>query len=197
MKSDRHLDLACGKFPRNPYRRKQLFGVDIRAITPEDAPDGFEYKQANLLAQNIPFDDHYFLSVSAFDFLEHVPRICPYENGNVRYPFIDLMNEVHRILEPGGRFYALTPFFPRPEAFQDPTHVNFITKGTHSYFCGEKPLGRIYGFKGNFRCIRSHRVPSSIAKDGLNDSFSQKLVFLRKYLKGQLSHLIWEFEAIK
>ena len=29
--ASRHLDLGCGTKPRNPYRRTELHGVDIRA----------------------------------------------------------------------------------------------------------------------------------------------------------------------
>ena len=38
-------------------------------------------------------------------------------------------------------------------AFQDPTHVNFITEDTMNlYFC-EKAWARIYGFYGSFAMI--------------------------------------------
>ncbi|MFO1473860.1 MAG: glycosyltransferase family 2 protein [Lysobacterales bacterium] len=42
---DRHLDLGCGKFPRNPYARGALCGVDIRPLRADDA---FDYRIANL-----------------------------------------------------------------------------------------------------------------------------------------------------
>ena len=65
---DRHLDLGCGKFPRNPYRRSELHGIDIRALSPQD--EGFEYRRANLALEPIPYPDGHFMSVSAYDFIE-------------------------------------------------------------------------------------------------------------------------------
>ena len=68
----RHLDLGCGPVPRNPYRRDELFGVDLSGST-----DSGPIRRANLVMQAIPFGDDSFESVSAYDFLEHVPRVMP------------------------------------------------------------------------------------------------------------------------
>src|SRR5687767_9917547 len=63
---DRHLDLGCGRFPRNPYARGQLCGVDIRPLA---EAEGFDYRVANLILEPIPYPDDSFSSVSAFDFI--------------------------------------------------------------------------------------------------------------------------------
>jgi len=150
---DCHLDLGCGKFPRNPYGRGTLCGVDIR---PLQASDTFDYRIANLSLQAIPWPDDSFGSVSAFDFIEHVPRVLADGDAGTRFPFIDVMNEVWRVLAHGGLFYALTPAYPYAAAFADPTHVNIITTTTHEYFCGASPMGRMYGFRGRFEARRVH-----------------------------------------
>jgi SAM-dependent methyltransferase len=150
---DVHLDLGCGKFPRNPYNRSQLCGVDIRGLKPTE---GFDFRPANLAVEPIPYADNTFGSVSAFDFVEHVPRLLATADGRQTFfPFVRLMDEVWRVLAPGGCFYALTPTYPNPEVFVDPTHVNVITEHTHEYFCGDNPLGRMYGFKGRFKVRRA------------------------------------------
>ena len=115
--ADRHLDLGCGTLPRNPYGRKALFGVDIRRLE-STASAQFGFAAANLSFEPIPFGDSAFASVSAFDFLEHIPRVLngPAPNTTV-FPFVRLMNEVWRVLSPGGLFYALTPCYPGVEAF--------------------------------------------------------------------------------
>lgn len=192
-----HLDLGCGKFPRNPFNQKNLYGIDVRDINPDSFDEGFFYKKANLFLEPIPYPDNTFNSVSAFDFLEHIPRVHIDENGTVHFLFIKLMNEIYRVLKPDGLFFALTPCYPNKEAFQDPTHVNIITNNTHQYFCGENPEGRMYGFTGRFECIKSHAAYSSYANKELSYSLSEKFKWLRKFLKGQLSHVAWELIAKK
>ena len=192
----RHLDLGCGANPRNPYRRDELFGVDI-AVQRGDS--GAAIRRCNAALEPLPFADDDFDSLSAFDFIEHVPRLLP-TAGNLatRFPFVELMNECWRVLKPGGLFYAVTPCYPAPEAFQDPTHVNIITDKTHLYFCGAQPLGRMYGFRGGFDAVRIERV---VFRDaviaGARLSLHQRIRRLNYRLKGQLAHLCWELRAVK
>jgi SAM-dependent methyltransferase len=191
----RHLDLGCGDRPRNPYRCDEVHGVDIRA---ERALDGSEIRKANLAVEAIPYPDNYFDSVSAYDFLEHVPRILPC-SGGTRFPFIELMNEIWRVLVNSGRLYASTPAYPHPAAFQDPTHVNILTRGSHTYFTRPDLAGRMYGFVGDFAVIRVVR-----AVGGEFEYEPEKARnFVRRYQQrrrercGHTSHLIWEFRAHK
>ena len=194
MQRTRHLDLGCGPVPRNPYQQNELFGVDI---APTENSSQITIRQANLTLQPIPFPDHYFDSLSAFDFLEHVPRVLPTPDGlSTRFPFIELMNEIHRVLRPGGILYALTPCYPAYEAFQDPTHVNIMTEKTHLYFTGANPLGRMYGFSGQFE---ARKVEWMVHKDALTPlvplNLSQKFRRMNYKLKGKFTHIAWEFIA--
>ena len=103
----RHLDLGCGAEPRNPYGRSELYGVDI--AKPATALP-FELRLCNLSLKPIPYPDSHFDSVSAFDFLEHVPRVLPTADGNAtRFPFVELMDEIWRVLAPGGRVLLVVP----------------------------------------------------------------------------------------
>ena len=191
----RHLDLGCGTVPRNPYGKAELFGVDIR---PLPTLNGVAFKCANLCLEPIPFPDSYFGSLSAFDYLEHVPRLLTSADGrSTFFPFVRLMSEVWRVLAPGGRFYALTPAYPSPAAFQDPTHVNIITKQTHEYFCGDEPMGTMYGFSGRFRALRAEFVVHKDARIAHALTLRQKLRRAKYHYQGRLSHFLWELEAIK
>lgn len=208
---DVHLDLGCGKFPRNPYRRASLCGTDIRAIP---GSSGFEFRAANLTLEPIPWADNSFASVSGFDFIEHVPRLLATADGrHTRFPFIELMDEIWRVLAHGGRLYTVTPAYPHAEAFQDPTHVNIITERTHEYFCGENPLGRMYGFKGQFVVRRAQWVRLHESFDALatpvrparpwHKRLADALRNAGRRLRGQpvrpeqLPYFLWEFEAVK
>ncbi len=209
---DHHLDLGCGKFPRNPYARGSLSGIDIRPLA---ATETFDYRVANLALQPIPHEDDRFGSVSAFDFIEHVPRLRVAADGaSTVFPFIELMDEVWRVLAPGGRFYALTPAFPHPEAFADPTHVNLITEKTHEYFCGDRPMARMYGFGGRFEALQvrwvqpeyhysplkgspDNRKPPSPGKQASHALRSLSRWLRGKPAAGRRAYLLWELEAVK
>ncbi len=192
----RHLDLGCGPAVRDPYGQDEVHAVDLFApatLSPQ------RFRQANLSLEPIPHSDSSFDSVSAFDFLEHIPRILGTPVGHgTRFPFIELMNEIHRILKPGGRFYALTPAYPSEAAFRDPTHVNIVTHGTCEYFCGDNPLARMYGYRGTFELLRNEwgMVPEAF-------SAAREMVWQRRLRRwrlaklGKLSHLIWEFACVK
>ena len=129
------LDLGCGETLRNPYQANKCVGLDI--------------EDADLAIQPIPYPDDHFDFVTAYDFLEHIPRLLYVPHR--RYPFVELMSEVWRVLKVGGKFLSSTPAFPHAPAFQDPTHVNIITPLTFAeYFDDEKTWAKMYGFKGKF-----------------------------------------------
>lgn len=195
--ADRHLDLGCGTLPRNPYARKALFGVDIRQLESTSTP-GFEFASANLSFEPIPFGDDAFASVSAFDFIEHIPRVLngPLPHSTI-FPFVRLMNEVWRVLAPGGLFYALTPCYPGLEAFTDPTHVNVITEHTHRYFCGAAPAGRMYGFDGQFTVRRAQWVIPEHSRSAVPLTRKQAWDRWRRERQGKLVYFLWELEAVK
>jgi SAM-dependent methyltransferase len=192
----KHLDLGCGPVPRNPYRRAQLFGVDIAAGATSSS---VEVRRANLAVEPIPYADNSFDSVSAFDFLEHVPRILPLASGaGTRFPFVELMNEISRVLRPSGLFYALTPCYPAAAAFSDPTHVNIMTIDSHRYFTGDAPLARMYGFNGHFAL---RRAEWGVYKDSLDPlstlDLAQRFRRLNYRVKRKFGHMVWEFASTK
>lgn len=150
------LDLGCGVNPRNLFNVNNMYGVDIRSNNIKIV------KEANLSLDQIPFQDNTFDFCTAFDFIEHIPRQI-YIKDKLKLPFVNLMNEIYRVLKPNGIFLHSTPAFPSKQAFQDPTHINFITEDTFPhYFCSNinnktsmegvknNAIASIYDFKGNF-----------------------------------------------
>jgi SAM-dependent methyltransferase len=194
--STRHLDVGCGLVPRNPFGQTELYAVDL--VVPAGV-DTDRFRRANLALEAIPFPDSSFDSVSAFDFLEHIPRVLGTRDGQAtRFPFVELMNEFHRVLRPGGRLYAVTPAFPRPEAFVDPTHVNTIAFGTARYFCEPDVAARVYGFRGAFTLVRNEWAlfPEAFSAAPIM-GWWRRFTRWRKLLQGHVSHLVWEFECLK
>jgi SAM-dependent methyltransferase len=191
----RHLDLGCGAAPRNPFSAKELHGIDIGHRLSDEAGKVF-FTKANLVLDPIPYPDGYFDSVSAYDFLEHIPRlIC--RDGNTEFPFVRLMNEIYRVLNHNGIFYAVTPLYPKESAFVDPTHVNYIARDTYKYFVQPHLWASMYGFTGAFHCERVAVVNFACETEkstGLR-WYRRKILFS---LFPKLSqHIVWRFAAIK
>lgn len=139
----RSLDLGCGSKPRNPFHAAQLFRVDIRPFP------NLGIQAADLANQPIPFESNSFDYLTAYDFIEHVRRVI--YNPECRFPFVSLMNEILRVLKPGGIFFSQTPLYPFCVSMSDPKHVNYITAETFpNYFCSDHCLGLMYGFQGLF-----------------------------------------------
>jgi ubiquinone/menaquinone biosynthesis C-methylase UbiE len=92
------LDLGCGE-----NKREGFLGVDLFAAA--------DY-QVDLMKFPWPFKDASTEEVFCSHFLEHVP-------GPLR---IKWMDELYRILIPGGKATIVTPYWSSPRAIQDPTH---------------------------------------------------------------------------
>lgn len=73
----------------------------------------------------LPFPDDSVGVVRAFDFFEHVPRDR----------FVGVMNDLYRVLAPGGWVLSGTPSSDGRGAFQDPTHVNYLNQNSFWYYC--------------------------------------------------------------
>lgn len=109
-----HVDLGCGTLCKAQIGidRFDAPGVDI--VMNLDDPN-----------VRLPFDDSSVSSVISHHFFEHVG------DG-----FIPLIDEVYRIIEPGGLFRAITPLFPSKAAVEDPDHRRYFMKDTWLSFCG-------------------------------------------------------------
>jgi SAM-dependent methyltransferase len=139
-----NVDLGCG------FRKNGNLGIDVTA-------DG---TNADLICrlgfEPIPLDDESADSVYCRDFLEHIPKAYYSESEKkLRYPIIELMNEVWRILKPGGTFTSFTPCYPAPEVHQDPTHLSVWTLQSMPYFCGRYPVAQVYGVRTNFDLLEN------------------------------------------
>jgi hypothetical protein len=78
------------------------------------------------------------------------------------------MNEIWRVLKPGGCFGHHTPAFPHSAAWRDPTHVNIITEETFPlYFDDKHRLAAMYGFIGAFLIEQQRWVPNGVHLQGI------------------------------
>ena len=132
--------------------------------------DRYPASAADLLAdlsRGLPFADGSVDEIVAEHVLEHVPDL------------VALMEEIHRVLAPGGVLRLEVPYFAHPDAFRDPTHVRFFTWESMNYFVdGMKPAA----YTGvNFK----YRHRELGFGDGLNAVFGRMLAGLsiRRYEK--------------
>lgn len=89
------------------------------------------------IQDGIPLPDSSATHVRASHVLEHIPA------GQER---IDLFNEVHRVLKPGGSFQVIVPMVTGTwHAFADPTHVSFWVPESFHYFDGRIVPNAEYG----------------------------------------------------
>jgi SAM-dependent methyltransferase len=82
---------------------------------------------ANLDA-GLPFRAGSFRQVGAYDVVEHVADL------------VRLVEEVHRVLRPGGHFSITTPHFSSANAYTDPTHRRALGLRSFDYFSDAHPL---------------------------------------------------------
>lgn len=91
-------------------------------------------------------------AIIAHDIIEHLPR------------HIHTMNELHRVLRPGGIVDILVPSTAGHGAFQDPTHVSYWNENSFAYYCDGFPehnrFARSYGITARFQAQTLRVVPA-------------------------------------
>jgi len=143
----RSLDLGCGQNPRNTFSAQEVYGVDIDSALNKNNK---RILTADLVIEAIPAADNSFDYITAFDFIGHVPHLV--QAPDRRYSFIELMNEIWRVLKPGGIFLSVTP------AFRDPAQINSITEETFlKDFDNRYRRASIHGFMGYFEVGQQER----------------------------------------
>ena len=91
------------------------------------------------LTLSLPFETGSVDEVRAVDILEHIPI------GKT----LPLIEEIWRVLKPGGYFYSMTPSTDGRGAFQDPTHVSFWNQNSWLYYMDDLHRN-LYGIEAKF-----------------------------------------------
>lgn len=118
------LDIGCGA-NKNPG----FIGLDVRDEVGVDIVH-------DVNVHPWPLPDQCVLIAVASHLIEHIP---PYNFG-----FINFMNEVWRIMKPGGEFAMVLPHGRSDGYLQDPTHCNPCNEATWAYFDPEHGGGVLY-----------------------------------------------------
>jgi SAM-dependent methyltransferase len=132
------LNLGCCDTPLNGF-----VNVDM---VPGPGIDGVD------LARTWPWANDSVEHVRAWDIIEHLPDK------------IFTMNELWRVLAPGGTAEIVVPTTDGPGAFQDPTHVSFWNRRSFLYYEAGNPyrerFATHYGISARFRTLRERTDPS-------------------------------------
>lgn len=196
--------MGCGTYARNPFDALHVYGADLLDHPALNVDPGNYFKVDSKLS--IPVADEFFDSISAYDFIEHLNRSDGYPNS-----FITFMNEASRVLKKSGVLLAVTPAYPSPVSFQDPTHVNIITEGTVNYFLNRHVVENHleYGFTCRFELVAQFWVGpfSALRKpEWVSSGLSASSIWnaikspsnLRRHIAGvrNPSHLVWVLRKV-
>ncbi len=105
------LNVGCGK-----TRLPHSIGLDFVQLT------GFTDVVHDLNRFPYPFKASSFDEVHAYHLLEHLDRP------------LAVIEELHRLVKPGGTLHIRTPHFSSKSAFTDPTHIRPFAIGSFDYF---------------------------------------------------------------
>jgi SAM-dependent methyltransferase len=140
-------------------RRNRLPMYDLGGAT--GCPEGFlsiDLRDADLICdvrRGLPLPDNSVGCVRAFDFLEHVPTCrdstCDHAAGRC---VVGMMNEIYRVLAPGGWLISRTPSTDGRGAFQDPTHVSFWNPNSFWYYTRREQARYVPGIRARFQGAR-------------------------------------------
>ena len=95
-----------------------------------------------------PFANDEFDLVVAEHVLEHLSNI------------VGVVEDIHRLLKPGGKLEVLCPHFSSADTFTDITHKHFITSRSFDYFVPGTDLYRYrYSSRAKFRILKKELGP--------------------------------------
>jgi glycosyltransferase involved in cell wall biosynthesis len=129
-------------------RRKGLPKYDLGGRV--GCPPGYEsidLEDADLvhdITKGLPFADSSVGVIRAYDFLEHIPPAH----------VVSVMNDIYRVLVPGGWLISRTPSTDGRGAFQDPTHVSFWNENSFWYYTKRDSARYVPAIKCRFQGTR-------------------------------------------
>jgi predicted SAM-dependent methyltransferase len=110
MINEPKLDLACGD-----RKTEGFYGIDV---SPDVKPDAV----VDLTVFPWPIVSDSVDEIICNHYVEHTPDLMKF------------MNEVYRILKPGGKIKIVAPYWNSIRCWQDPTHLRAISEASFYYY---------------------------------------------------------------
>jgi SAM-dependent methyltransferase len=142
LRQGRILDIGCGSFPyflSHTYFREKFA---VERTVPHNTSAGIQWHAVDLnVATSLPFEDGFFTAITMLAVVEHLdPNRLVY-----------LLQEIHRILHPGGRLVITTPAAWSDGLLHWMARVNLVSKeeiDEHAYAYTLPLLGWYFGRAG-------------------------------------------------
>jgi len=165
----RRLDLGCGR-----AKVQGAIGVDRVRLQGVDV-------QGDLARLPFPFRDNSFEEIYLNDIIEHLPDT------------LKVMEEIHRIIVPGGRVFIRVVNWNHRYTAMDPTHLRAFTENSFDFF--GKRTQRSYYTPARFDVVSVAYIFDPKVKRVLRSRRVMK--FLSHYLCNILQGLKFELRAVK
>jgi O-antigen biosynthesis protein len=180
---DRHIEANALAWAR----RRELLALDFGAaharppgyLGVDRLPGGSVDIVAELPAP-LPLEDGSVGVIRAADFLEHVSDK------------VALINEIYRLLAPGGLLLSQTPSSDGRGAFQDPTHVAFYNENSFWYYTQAQYRKYVPEIRARFQASRLvTRYPSDWHKAHNISYVTANLIALKEPMPRNGGQLFW------
>jgi hypothetical protein len=176
MISENKLNLACGQRKEEGY-----FGIDVKPGDNVDAVvdlEVFPWPIESESAEDIicsHYVEHTEMNTLPKDMLraslestswEEYQKKCELLKDKPTDGLIKFMEEVYRILKPGGKIKIIAPYYSSMRCWQDPTHRRAICEATFLYFnkkWREDNKLDHYGINGDMDFVYGYDIPNEIA----------------------------------
>ena len=123
------------------------------------------------VTQGLPFDDHSVAAIYSQDFLEHLPDTAK----------VPLMNEIWRVLLPGGTMEHYVPNAGSRNDFGSPSHLSHFSLQQFEHFDVDSyryDVDREYeGFMGGFQKVVAELVNWQVEDDGVRRAQSLHVIY--------------------
>jgi len=138
--NEKWLNLACGQIrvdhldPTTQQKDGTYFGIDVIKTEAADAAMDLEWFPWDIESNSAE-------EIICSHYVEHTNDL------------IKFMDEVYRILVPGGKIKVVAPYYMSIRCWQDPTHKRAISEATFLYFNKNwRDMNKLdhYGIKSDF-----------------------------------------------
>jgi len=170
----RKLNLACGNDIRTSTDEVRWTHLDLASLPGVDVVH-------DLTRFPWPFEDGSFDEIVAYDVLEHLPDV------------VRTMEELWRILKPGGVVEIRIPYWNSIHSINDPTHVRFFNENTLQFFDIDSPLQQTRPYYSAARFRRESLVTTvGLLRRSLTlrEGFAQRLTLKLSKIFGDVTRMM-------